>query len=598
MPEMFERRATPRASTWNPETWTFDAVVSTGAPVTRYDLRGEYSEELDINPKLIGTWAQVLAFLDAHKRDSVDSVLGSARNFRAESGALLCTITLSRNSLRAQRIAADIEAGHPWTFSIGYAVDAWAERTAPQNGRRTKTATEWTLLEVSVVPISADPATGIRSALPMPTPQTPEPAPQPPPPPAQPQTTERAAINAEIRTIARVSGLDQTWTDSQIDRGVTPDQARAAAFEAMQARTAQHQVRNATIIQDHTDPAVRAAHMGEALFTRFNPAHKPSEPARAYVGLTIPELAKESLRARSISTTGLSTASVIERALTTSDFPIILGDTVNRTLRQSYDAAPSGLRRLARQTTARDFRAKTKVQLSEAPTLEKVSENGEFRYGGMTEAKESYRLETFGKIISISRQMLVNDDLGAFGDLSRKMGTAAAAFENATLASLIVANPVMGDGTALFHASHNNLTSPGAVISAAELDKARKPMRRQTGLTSELISVTPKHVVVSPDLETTAETVLASIAATKTADVNPFANLTLSVEPRFTGNAWYVAADPSEIDGLEFCYLEGEPGPQISQQIGFDVDGVKLKIRLDFAAAFVEWRSWHRNAGA
>ena len=61
---------------------------------------------------------------------------------------------------------------------------------------------------------------------------------------------------------------------------------------------------------------------------------------------------------------------------------------------------------------------------------------------------------------------------------------------------------------------------------------------------------------------------------------------------------WYLVADPAQIDGLEFAYLASEPGPQVDTQTGFRVDGVEVKVRLDFGAGFVDWRGWFFNDGA
>mgnify|MGYP003377475597 CR=1 FL=1 len=142
------------------------------------------------------------------------------------------------------------------------------------------------------------------------------------------------------------------------------------------------------------------------------------------------DMAKELLTLRGESTMALSPASLVTRALhTTSDFPIILGNTVGRVLRDAYQAAPSGIRRLGRQTSARDFRSVNKIMLGEAPLLEKLNEHGEIKAGTMAEAREAYKIETWAKKIGITRQVLVNDDLGAFSDLARRMGQAAAETE-------------------------------------------------------------------------------------------------------------------------------------------------------------------------
>ncbi len=348
------------------------------------------------------------------------------------------------------------------------------------------------------------------------------------------------------------------------------------------------------------NPEFRAAAMGEALFHRIAPKHQLSEPAREFAGLTIPDMARQCLEFAGHSTRGMAAAQLVTRGLhTTSDYPMVLSDAVIRLLRMPYETPDSGVRMVARQTTARDFKSKHSLQLSGGPGLEKVNEHGEFTRGTFNEAGESYKIDTFGKVFGITRQALVNDDLGAFDRVPRALGQAALAFEATFLANVVAANPAMSDTKTLFHADHGNLASAGAAPAVATLSTARTALRRQTGLQGELISVPPKYLLVPAELETVGEQVLATLAAAKVDDVNPFpGRLELIVEPRFTDPArWYVVADPGVIDGLEFAYLEGEEGPQVDTRAGFDVDGVEFKVRLDFGGGFVDWRGWYANPG-
>lgn len=237
-----------------------------------------------------------------------------------------------------------------------------------------------------------------------------------------------------------------------------------------------------------------------------------------------------------------------------------------------------------------------RLMFSALQTLEPVNEAGEFTSGAMAEAAETWKVSTFGRILGLTRQAIVNDDLGAFADLTRQLGQSAARFEANALAALLVSNPVMSDGKALFHADHGNTTPALNLEDPFNLDAARRLMRRQTGLDGEPIAATPKFLIVAPELETQAEQILASLTPRQVADVNPFAGkLTLLVDPYLTGLQWYLAADPAQIDGLEYGHLEGAEGPQIETQVGFDVDGVRFRVRLDFGAGFVDWRGWHRN---
>ncbi len=73
----------------------------------------------------------------------------------------------------------------------------------------------------------------------------------------------------------------------------------------------------------------------------------------------------------------------------------------------------------------------------------------------------------------------------------------------------------------------------------------------------------------------------------------------LLVEARVSSTTrWYMSGDPAQIEGQEFAYLAGEEGPQTETCAGFEVDGVEVKVRLDFGAAFLDWRSWYVNADA
>src|SRR5262249_35927206 len=123
-------------------------------------------------------------------------------------------------------------------------------------------------------------------------------------------------------------------------------------------------------------------------------------------------------------------------------------------------------------------------------------------------------------------------------------------------------------------------------------------MRKQTAKGGGLITVVPRYLLVPSDLETTAQKLLTTIQATQTSNANPFSTLELVVEPRLTSaTRWYLVADPAQIDGLEYAYLAAEPGPQVVTRVGFDVEGIELKVREDFGAGFLDWRGWYTNVG-
>jgi hypothetical protein len=404
----------------------------------------------------------------------------------------------------------------------------------------------------------------------------------------------------EIRRIVRKANLGSHVADEIIDSGVEIEQARAQVFDRLVRNQESSQTFNAVPYGGGGDNVV--ARMSEALAARFGgPA--PSEAAREFRHMRVLDMARQCLEQRGIPTRMLSANQVVQRALhTTSDFTELLQGAGNRILRQGYDSYQGGVRRICRESTAPDFRAKQKLQLGEMAELLLIGEHGEVKRGSMAESKESYSLASYGRIFGITRQALVNDDLGAFGELTQKLGRAAAEFIAAQLAAKLASNPTMGDSVALFHADHGNLGTPGA-ISITTLGEALKMMRLQKGLDGTTpIDVTPKYLVVPAAQEVLARQYVAQINATKASDVNPFtADLDIVVDPRLDAvstTAWYLAADANSFDTIEYSFLESEPGPVIETRAGFDVEGIEMKVRLDFGCGVIDHRGLFKNAGA
>jgi HK97 family phage prohead protease len=579
------RPADLRPATLDPAARTVEAIVSTGADVPR----GGVIERLDLKgadlSRLIGA-----PVLDGHRSESTRDVLGVVEAAELRPEGLWARLRF-RQTDAAAAVLSDIADGTLRGLSVGYRVEEWRE--AREGDRRIRIAARWTPLEVSIVPIPADPGAHFRAGDP---PMTTETIEAPVTTAAETARLTRAEANREIRAIAATAGLPHTWADDLIDRGATPEEARREAFEAMRTRTAQAPRATARIIADHNDPAAIATRAGEALYARMHPDHQLSDAARPWAHMRLPDLARDCLRRAGVSGYAtMSDAAAVTRAQTTADFPLILADAANREVRRGYDAAPAGLLQVARQRTIRDFRPKRSVILGEGPGLVLKPEGAEYTFGSLAEAGESYSLQTFGRAISITREALVNDDLGAF-QIGARLGAAARAEMSNLLAQKVTANPAMADGVAVFAAAHNNLTTPAPATILEGLAAARLAMRKQTGLSGGLIDVSPAFLVVPLELEVEAEKALASITPATAADVNPFAGrLELIVEPRLTSaTRYYLFADPARADALEYALLEGQPGPGVESEIDFMSDIVRLKVRLDFGAGWIDWRGAHR----
>src|SRR5690606_24966800 len=302
MPEtitLLTRRADLAPATADRDARTVEVIWSTGAPVRRRDMAGQYIERLSLAPEAVDlSRLEGASVLDAHRQSAVRDVLGSVRKAAVDGRRGTALIQFSRRP-EVEPIWQDVLAGILRHVSVGYSVEDWSETT--ENGARVLTAVRWTPHEISLVPTPADPGAHIRMETEM-TDTTTTPA----PPAAQARSSveihnaagcstqtvpdrnssqTRAEANAEIRSIARIAGLDQSWIDGQIDANADADTARRAAFEALANRSAPsirtEQVR-VEMGESQDDPALRARQMGEALYARINPRHELSEPARRY----------------------------------------------------------------------------------------------------------------------------------------------------------------------------------------------------------------------------------------------------------------------------------------------------------------------------
>ena len=592
------RAAAPTPTSFDREAMTCEVIFTTGADVKRQGLTGPYLERLSLEQghcdlsKLTGG-----PVLNNHRQGDLHDQIGTVVKAWIESGQAIALIQFSRRPDLSPLID-DIEAGIIRKVSVGYSVSAWQDSTDSETGLPVRTATSWQPIEISFVTTPADYGATIRSKEPMPD-MTTEPAKQEAAP-----LENRAEINGEIRSLTALVGLPADFANRHIDGGADLEQTRQAIFAELKTHSKPViQTADIAFVQSHDDPAKVNARMGEALYCRATPTAKPSEAARPYMAMTSLDIAREVLTRNGISTTGLSHDGIITRAMGTSDFPVILGDSANRTLRAAYQAAPAIMRQLGRQTTAKDFRAQSRIQMDVPLDLSKVNEHGEYKHGYVSEAKESYKVDTFGRILSLSRQALVNDDLSAFADLTRRMGLAASAFEDQFLTDLLVGadgnGPVMDDGKSLFHADRGNLSGSPSGVGDSAIRSVYIAMQRRKGQGDNLIAATPKFMLVPPEEQAQALAQLGEVFPISAETYNPFAEaLTLLVEPCLTDTkAWYVTADPALIDGLEYAYLEGNEGPQIFTREGFDTDSLDFKIRLDFGAGFVDWRGWYKNPG-
>ena len=401
--------------------------------------------------------------------------------------------------------------------------------------------------------------------------------------------------------------MDTAATDALIDRGASVDEARNAAFDAMLQRSAGRPLAAIQVLTDHDGPNATIDRMATAFAHRATQhlpeAHRVALPeaARAYAGRSLLSLAAELADRRGSPINRYAEPSELyQRALTTSDFPGLLASAANKTLLPAYQSAAPSYRRFFSRRDFKDFKPASFLRVGDFPVPLAVGENGEYRHGAISESGESVTLGEYGRIVMFSRKALINDDLGAFADLPGKAALRIADWENSVAWTLVTSNPTLSDGKALFHSDHANTAGSGGAIGIDTVGAGEAAMMKQTSLDGLKLNLRPAVLVTGPDRFTLARQFVSNnIAPAQFANVNPFAGKLEAVgDANITGNGWYLFAEPTALETFVYGYLQGQSGPVITPEPGFDVAGVKVKLTIDFAVGAVDHRGAYFNPGA
>jgi HK97 family phage prohead protease len=574
---------------------TVRASLSSESPVLQHGVHEvlmHTAEAIDLSRAAGG-----LPLLVAHDRTALP--VGVVEDVHIQNRRLVGTLRFG-SSVRANEAWEDVAAGIVRGLSISYRVDD--SEVLASGGYR---ATKWALIEASLVGVPADPSVGInRSAAEQSSSTGTTTMTETTTTPTAADERQRAA---DITSLCTRHQIPAETMSRYLTEGTSVESVRAAILDSLATHSEQTSVRNLLPSSWHTGG--EQGDQSRSLMEEYVVGRVGGPRASAgnpFVHARMLDLARERAEVYGVRTTSLSPSQIFERALSTSDFPNLLANAMNKTLALKYAAFPAGLKRAARASTIRDFRSKMIARLGEAPTLLRVNEHAEFKFGSMLDAAESYSLFTYGRIVSLTRQALINDDLSALESLALRFAQSAAELEATVLTGLLTNNPTMTeDGVALFHATHNNLsTGAGSALSLTSLSAARKAMRLQKGLDGTTpVNAAPAYLVVPASLETLGQQLLTQTTPAQFDQANPFNDgaLTLIVEPRLDATsttAWFLAASHEQIDTLEYSFLEGEPGPQIQVEPGFEIDGMSMRCRLDLGAGVLDWRGLHKANGA
>lgn len=383
-----------------------------------------------------------------------------------------------------------------------------------------------------------------------------------------------------------------------IKRGLTISQAEKEykMKHAPQTTASRPGQPRSSILRD--ERSVQRMAMAHALHAQIVGRDPSMAAARQYMDMSLVEIAAVTAGHRGKIRSAGDKIRVFEMATgshSTSDFPVIFQNALNKVLLERYSDFQPTYRAIARKNNFRDFRPMPLVRPGDFPTLLPVGETGEIKWGTFGESGETAIIVPYARGLTVSRQMLVNDDLGAINDMLSSYGETVAHFEEHAFYKAMLDGKLV-DGTNVFDAAHGNLAVAGSGITTEALSEGRAAMRRQKSIDGQSLNLSPTILLVGPEQETAAEMIVAQITPQNADAVNPFAGkLKVVVTTEIDDDSWYLLSGRAPC--WVYGFLEGQEAPRVRTEEPFGTQGFSMTVEHDFGFGAADFRGGWKNPG-
>ena len=576
-----------------------------------------FIEKLDVNG---AKYERLNTFFKDHIR-SVDSAIGKVENIRIEGGQLKADVVFGTDD-DAEKVFRKYVDGILTDCSIGYKINATT--VEQRKGEPTLvTVTDFEIRELSAVGIGFDKGATVGRNLNS----------------QEGDNSMNDELKKELESLrsavdgltaeqqTRKKELEDIEKDSQraLSTSIQAEQTRSSEILALATaghltlERASEFVKNGTTIDEVRkaviDEKERSSHtvvvggvpdaknmmrdVENSILSRCGvliPDVKASD--NYFRGATLIDMARHVLGINS-----MDRIDIAQRAMSNDQFTLLLGNVANRVMVSNFEEQEGTYNLWTTNVDLPNFKLQTDVSVKNPNgRLSKLKEKGELESLELDENGEAWKLESYGNKFVFTRQMIINDDLGAFTNIIATFGQMAKRTSNGLVYDLLqakgdFANYKMSDNKALFHSDHKNMGTAAALASAS-LSDARVLMRRQMdGKTA--LNINPKYLIVSPENETIAKQLLTSesdLSGNNSGVTNIHKNsLDLIVESELSANPWFLAAARKTI---KTGTLAGTGGQPIVQEKMKSAGGVEFECLYDFGVMIEDFRGLYRNLGA
>lgn len=654
--------ASYQPSTVRESDLSVEFVLSTETPAQVWDW-----ERLDVVREILVadgvSHSEKIPLQDSHDRSSVDSNLGSVRDIRVENNQVVGRLYFDKDDERAVKTFKKIRSGHLDSGSVGYSQleKTWipAGEKLVHNGREfsgdtdgLQLTTKWQLSEYSVVAIGADPNAKARSVKPgcvavvenIKETKMSETKIQPGEIPAVVDDSkikeleraaketlkkaERTLADAHIRELCAKYNVSERAEDL-IKSGATIEAAQRTVIDILSERSKATAVSHANVNsftagisesekkREAITDGLIVRSMGEGVLEGNIAAGYNNFRTR-----TLLQLGEEILQEAGINTRNMSRSEVARTLLnkrnavatdnTTATFANITANVVNKMAMRGFAAQPHVWDKICSVGSTSDFKAVTRVGLSENGDLPLKKEGAEYRESKFSDRKETGSIGTYADKTTLTEEAIINDDIGLLVQIPFRKGAAAARVPETLLFTQINTPPTLTASSLPWFSTSNatpndivqadGLNATNLSIALSKFKQMKAPVQSNETI-SDYLDIMPKYMLVHPDLKFTADILLQSAGLPQvnmsSAVINPFAGegleKPLSSARLTTSTSFYLFADPRLYPTVEMLFLDGRVAPESFLDESSNVDGWTYRIRLRCGIIVLEWRTALRH---
>jgi phage major head subunit gpT-like protein len=584
-----------------------------------------------------------------------EKIVGHADELTAGDSTLDLAGVMSGGGPESAQVMASAKLGFPWKASVGARPDKMeflAEGTTAKVNGKTVTgpvyvARKSTLGEVSFVAMAADPKTSAKVAAIAAFSHPKEPnmdfekwiaakgfdpealtedgkvalraaydaehkTTEPPTQPTvkadpTPAETIRAEAAAEATRIAEIRKVADKFPDIQakaIAEGWEPVRAELEVVRAERPKAPA--VQSST--RDTPNEVIQAAFCRTAGLQNLEKHFKPEtlEASDKFRGFGLQELllsyaVQGGYTGRHRIHSG-NVKEAIQAAFSVHSLTTLLTTTGNKFLLDGFNSMPQSWRSIASTRPVNDFKTVTAYRMTAELEYKELPPGGEIHHG--TVGQESYTMsaKTYARMLALTRNDIINDDLGAFNDVRNRLGIGAAIKMNKVFWTAFLTASNAG---VFWSATHANLVTSSSLAEAG-LNTAVAAFRDMAGPDGNMMNLEPRILLVPTALEATAlkiynsQEIRDTTASTKFFTTNiyqnrfrpiPIPELGNSAYTGYSATTWFLMADPSVMACAVMCFLNGQEAPTIeSADTDFDTLGIQFRGYHDFGCAMTEYR--------